>query len=56
MSIVPTIKEYIEIAPDVWGGKPPIASYRIKLEDTVIWHEHIGTCPGEISYNYPSTT
>lgn len=48
--------EHIEITPGVCGGKPRIAGHRIKVQDVVIWHEHLGMSADEIIYHYPSIT
>ena len=50
------ISEHIEITPGVCGGKPRIAGHRIKVQDIVIWHEHMGLSPDEIISQYPTIT
>ncbi|NJP09664.1 MAG: DUF433 domain-containing protein [Leptolyngbyaceae cyanobacterium RU_5_1] len=50
------ISEHIEITPGVCGGKPRIAGHRIRVQDIVIWYEHLGMSPDEIVYHYPSIT
>ena len=48
--------EHIEITPGICGGKPRIAGHRIRVQDMVIWHEHLGMSPDEIVYHHPSIT
>lgn len=48
--------EHIEITPGVCGGKPRIAGHRIRVQDVVIWHEHMKMSADEIVYHYPSLT
>lgn len=48
--------EHIQITPDVCGGKPRIAGHRIRVQDIVIWYEHLNQSPDEIVYHYPSLT
>lgn len=46
--------EHIEITPEICGGKPRIAGHRIRVQDVVIWYEHLGMSPDEIIYHHPS--
>ncbi|NEQ47198.1 MAG: DUF433 domain-containing protein [Leptolyngbya sp. SIOISBB] len=48
--------EHIQITPGVCGGKPRIAGHRLRVQDIVIWYEHLGQSPDEIVYHYPSIT
>jgi uncharacterized protein (DUF433 family) len=50
------ISEHIQITPDVCGGKPRIAGHRIRVQDIVIWYEHLNMSPDEIVYHHPSIT
>jgi uncharacterized protein (DUF433 family) len=50
------ILEHIQITPDVCGGKPRIANRRIRVQDIVIWYEHLNMSPDDIVYHYPSIT
>ncbi len=50
------ISEHIQITPGVCGGKPRIAGHRIRVQDVVIWYEHLNMSPDEIVYHYPSIT
>jgi uncharacterized protein (DUF433 family) len=50
------ISEHIQITPGVCGGKPRIAGHRIRVQDIVIWYEHLNMSPDEIIYHYPSIT
>ena len=56
MSQLSVIAEYIEINPEICGGKPCIAGHRIKVQDIAIWHEKMGMSPDEIVFQYPSIT
>ncbi|MEM6838818.1 MAG: DUF433 domain-containing protein [Cyanobacteria bacterium P01_C01_bin.120] len=51
-----TISEHIQITPDICGGKPRIAGHRIRVQDVVIWYEHLNMSPDDIVYHYPSIT
>jgi uncharacterized protein (DUF433 family) len=53
---IPVIQGRIEITPGICGGKPRIAGHRIRVQDIVIWHEHMGMSPDEIVDRYPSIT
>ena len=44
--------KHIVATPDVLGGKPHIIGRRISVRDIVIWHEHFGKTPDEISSDY----
>jgi uncharacterized protein (DUF433 family) len=48
------ISEHIQITPGICGGKPHIAVHRIRVQDVVIWYEHLKMAPDEIVYHYPS--
>lgn len=50
------VSEHIEITPGICGGKPRIAGHRIRVQDVVIWHEHLGMSLDEIVYHHPSIT
>jgi uncharacterized protein (DUF433 family) len=50
------ISEHIQITPGVCGGKPRIAGHRIRVQDIVIWYEHLNMSPDEIIYHHPSIT
>ena len=47
--------KHIESTPGVMGGKPRIAGRRISVQNIVIWHEHQGMTPDEISTEYDLT-
>jgi len=44
--------KHIIANPGILGGKPHIAGHRISVRDIVIWHEHFGQTPDEISSDY----
>ncbi|MEB3212666.1 MAG: DUF433 domain-containing protein [Leptolyngbyaceae bacterium] len=50
------ISDHIQITPGICGGKPRIAGHRIRVQDIVIWYEHLKMSPNEIVYHYPSIT
>ena len=50
------ISEHIQITPSICGGKPRIAGHRIRVQDIVIWYEHLKMSPDEIIYHHPSIT
>lgn len=50
------IQEHIQSTPGVCGGKPRIAGHRIRVQDVVIWYEHLNMSPDEIVFYYPSIT
>jgi uncharacterized protein (DUF433 family) len=50
------ISEHIQITPGICGGKPRIAGHRIRVQDIVIWYEHLNQSPDEIVYHHPSIT
>lgn len=50
------ISEHIEITPGIAGGRPRIAGHRIRVQDVVVWHEHLGMSPDEIVSQYPGLT
>ncbi len=47
-----TLDQYIEITPNIAGGKPRLAGHRITVKDIVVWHEWLGKSPDEISAEY----
>lgn len=50
------ISEHIEITPGICSGKPRIAGHRIRVQDVVIWYEHLNMSPDDIVYHHPSIT
>ncbi|MGC1274633.1 MAG: DUF433 domain-containing protein [Planctomycetaceae bacterium] len=50
------IAEHIEITPGVCGGRPRIAGHRIRVQDVVVLHEHLGRTPDEIAVSYPGVS
>lgn len=50
------ISEHIEITPGIAGGRPRIAGHRIRVQDIVVWHEHLAMSPDEIISQYPGLT
>lgn len=44
-----TLKEHIEVTPEICGGKPRIAGHRITVQHIVIWHERMGKSVDEIA-------
>lgn len=50
-----TLDRYIEISPDVVGGKPRIAGRRITVQNIVIWHEWMGLTADDIATEYNLT-
>ena len=46
--------EHIQITSDVCGGTPRISGHRIRVQDIVIWYEHLKMSPDDIVYHYPS--
>ena len=49
---VPGLDKYIDITPDIVGGKPRIAGHRITVQDIAVWHERMGKTADEISAEY----
>lgn len=47
-----SLDQHIEITPGVAGGKPRVAGRRIKVQDIVVWHEHLGQSADEIAAEY----
>ncbi len=47
-----TLDRYIEITPDIAGGKPRIAGRRITVQNIVIWHEWMGQSADEIATEF----
>ena len=45
-------QDHIVVTPGLAGGRPHIAGHRIKVQDIVVWHEHMGRTPDEISAEY----
>jgi uncharacterized protein (DUF433 family) len=52
---VETLDRYIEITPDVAGGKPRLAGHRITVQNIAIWHEWSGLSVEEIASEYNLT-
>ncbi len=52
---VQVLDRYIEITPDIVGGKPRIANRRITVQNIVIWHEWMGYRADEIATEYNLT-
>jgi uncharacterized protein (DUF433 family) len=50
------ITEHIETTPGVCGGRPRIAGHRIRVQDIVVWHEHLGMSPDEIVSQHSGIT
>lgn len=50
-----TLDRYIEITPNVVGGKPRIAGRRITVQNIAIWHEWMGYSADEIATDYDLT-
>lgn len=48
------ISEHIQRTPGVCGGKPRIVGHRIRIQDVVIWYEHLNMSPDDIVCHYPS--
>lgn len=53
--IVQTLDRYIEITPNIMGGKPRIAGHRITVQNIAIWHEWMGQSADEIATEYKLT-
>ena len=51
----PTLDLFIEMTPDVMGGKLRIAGRRITVANIVIWHEWMGMDADEIATDYELT-
>ncbi len=49
------VERYIEITPDVAGGKPRIAGHRITVQNIAIWYERMGRTADEIAAEYNLT-
>lgn len=52
MTLATPLDRFIEITPDVRGGKPRIAGHRITVSDIAIWHERMGQSADDIANNY----
>ena len=52
---VETLDRYIEITPDVAGGKPRVAGHRITVQNIAIWHKWRGWSVEEIASEYSLT-
>lgn len=50
------IRSHIEIVQGAGGPKARIAGQRIRVEDIVIWHEHLRMSPDEIVDQFPNLT
>jgi uncharacterized protein (DUF433 family) len=46
----------IVATPGTCGGKPRLASHRIKVADIAVWYERMGLSPDEIVSTWPSLT
>ena len=46
------LDKFIEITPDVCGGKPRVAGRRITVQNIAIWHERMGLSADEIASDY----
>ena len=49
---VQLLDNYIEMTPEIVGGKPRIAGRRITVQNIVIWHEWMGLSADEIATDY----
>ena len=47
-----SLDRHIECTPGIAGGKPRFAGHRIKVQDVVIWSEHMGQSVDEICGAY----
>jgi len=47
---------HIDVTPGTCGGRPRIASTRIRVQDIVVWHERLGLAVDEIVSRYPHLT
>ena len=52
---ISVLDKYIEITPNIVGGKPRIVGHRITVQNIVIWHERMGKSVNEISTEYGLT-
>ena len=52
---VQTLDRYIEVTPNIAGGKPHIAGHRITIQNIAIWHEWMGYSADEIATEYKLT-
>lgn len=46
------LERHIAIDPVVCHGRPHIAGHRIRVQDIVVWHEHLGQTVHEICAEY----
>jgi len=54
MSVVPN--DRIVKTPETCGGRARLAGHRVRVQDIVIWSEHLGMTPDEIVSHIPSIT
>lgn len=47
-----TLDKFIELTPNVMGGKPRIAGRRIRVIDVALWHEKLGLNADTIASKY----
>jgi uncharacterized protein (DUF433 family) len=45
--------DHVEVTPGIAGGRPRIAGHRIRVQDIVVWHDHLGFAPEEIVERNP---
>lgn len=50
-----SLDQHIEITPGIAGGKPRVAGHRIRVQDIVVWHEHLGRSADEVAADYDLT-
>ena len=48
--------ERIVKTPETCGGRARIAGHRVRVQDIVIWSEHLGMTPDEIVSHIPTIT
>ena len=53
--VVQSLDHYLEMTPEIMGGKPRIAGRRIAVQNIVIWHERIGLSADEIATQFSLT-
>jgi uncharacterized protein (DUF433 family) len=56
MAVENVLVQHIEKTPGVVGGNARIAGTRIRVMDTVVWHERQGMSPDEIIADFPQLT
>ncbi len=47
------VSDHIAVTPGVCGGRPRIASSRIRVQDVAVLHERLGRTPDEIVAAHP---